>query len=64
MALCCRNTQLRNYRHISKIPFLSKLLKNVAKQIISFMEKHDIFDEFHSGFMCASLYKKSFTQSF
>ena len=40
-----------NYRPISKLPFISKILeKVVACQLTSFMEQHNLFDTFQSGF--------------
>ena len=40
-----------NYRPISKLPFISKLLeKVVANQLTSHMTKHNICDKFQSGF--------------
>ncbi len=42
---------LVNYRLISNIPFLSKILeKVVSSQLYSFLEKTDICEEFQSGF--------------
>uniref|UniRef100_A0A3B4X257 Reverse transcriptase domain-containing protein n=1 Tax=Seriola lalandi dorsalis TaxID=1841481 RepID=A0A3B4X257_SERLL len=42
---------LANYRPISKLPFLSKLLeKTVYNQLMSFLEEHDILEVFQSGF--------------
>lgn len=44
-------TQLKNYRPISKLPLLSKILdKVVADQLTAFLEKRDIYDKFQSGF--------------
>lgn len=44
-------TQLKNYRPISKLPLLSKILeKVVADQLTSILEKHEIYDKFQSGF--------------
>jgi hypothetical protein len=44
-------TVLSNYRPISKVPFLSKLLEKVVlKQLTIFLNKHHIFDTFQSGF--------------
>uniref|UniRef100_A0A669EIT0 Reverse transcriptase domain-containing protein n=1 Tax=Oreochromis niloticus TaxID=8128 RepID=A0A669EIT0_ORENI len=44
-------TQLKNYRPISKLPLLSKILeKVVADQLTTFLEKHEIYDKFQSGF--------------
>lgn len=40
-------TQLKNYRPISKLPLLSKILeKVVADQLTAFLEKHEIYDTF------------------
>lgn len=40
-----------NYRPISKLPFVSKILeKVVAEQLTVHLEKHEIFDKFQSGF--------------
>ena len=42
---------LSNFRPISKLPFLSKILdKVVFIQIQSFLVANDIFEKFHSGF--------------
>lgn len=42
---------LNNFRPISKLLFLSKVLeKVVADQLLPFLEKHNIFDTFQSGF--------------
>ncbi len=42
---------LVNYRPISNLPFLSKILeKVVSSQLYSFLEKNDIFEDFQSGF--------------
>ncbi len=43
--------QLKNYRPISKLPFISKLLeKVVADQLAVFLEKYEVLDTFQSGF--------------
>ncbi len=43
--------ELINYRPISNLPFLSKILeKVVSSQIFSFLEKNDICEDFQSGF--------------
>lgn len=43
--------QPKNYRPISKLPFLSKILeKIVAEQLLAFLDDNDIFDKFQSGF--------------
>lgn len=40
-----------NYRPISKLPFISKILeKVVAKQLLEFLEENRIFEKFQSGF--------------
>uniref|UniRef100_A0A667WJC6 Reverse transcriptase domain-containing protein n=1 Tax=Myripristis murdjan TaxID=586833 RepID=A0A667WJC6_9TELE len=40
-----------NFRPISKLPFLSKILeKTVASQLISFMNENQVFEKFQSGF--------------
>ena len=40
-----------NYRPISKLPFISKILeKVVAKQLTAVLTAHNIFDKFQSGF--------------
>uniref|UniRef100_A0A669BKN7 Reverse transcriptase domain-containing protein n=1 Tax=Oreochromis niloticus TaxID=8128 RepID=A0A669BKN7_ORENI len=40
-----------NYRPISKIPLIAKILeKVVAKQLTAVLDKHNIFDKFPSGF--------------
>ncbi len=42
---------LANYRPISNLPFLSKILeKVVSSQLYSFLEKNDICEDFQSGF--------------
>ncbi len=42
---------LVNYRPISNLPVLSKILEKVASsQLYSFLEKHDICEDFQSGF--------------
>ncbi len=42
---------LDNYRPISNLPFLSKILeKVVSSQLYSFLEKNDICEDFQSGF--------------
>ncbi len=42
---------LVNYRAISNLPFLSKILeKVVSSQLYSFLEKNDICEDFQSGF--------------
>ncbi len=43
--------QLSNYRPISLLPFLSKILEKVAaKQLVSHLEKHNLLARFQSGF--------------
>uniref|UniRef100_A0A8C5AMC5 Reverse transcriptase domain-containing protein n=1 Tax=Gadus morhua TaxID=8049 RepID=A0A8C5AMC5_GADMO len=40
-----------NYRPISNLPFLSKILERVvAKQLITYLETNDLFELFQSGF--------------
>ncbi len=40
-----------NYRPISNLPFLSKILeKVVSSQLYSFLEKNDICEDYQSGF--------------
>ena len=42
---------LANFRPISKLPFLSKVLEKVmASQLVSFLEKNSICEKFQSGF--------------
>ena len=42
---------LNNYRPISKLSFLSKVLeKIISSQLITFMTNNDIFEQFQSGF--------------
>ncbi len=42
---------LSNYRPISKLPFLSKVLeKAVLNQLQAFLVQNDIFQKFQSGF--------------
>ena len=41
---------LANYRPISNLPFLSKILeKVVAKQLCDFLHNNSLFEDFHSG---------------
>ncbi len=43
--------ELANYRYISNLPFMSKLLeKVVSAQLCSFLLKNDIYEEFQSDF--------------
>ncbi|KAI2653251.1 hypothetical protein H4Q32_006658 [Labeo rohita] len=43
--------ELTNYRPISNLPFLSKILeKVVSSQLSSFLQKYDICEDFQSGF--------------
>ena len=40
-----------NFRPISKLPFLSKILEKVVhSQLMSFLEEHNILEVFQSGF--------------
>lgn len=42
---------IANYRPISKLPFISKILEKVVyKQLMSFLEEHGILEVFQSGF--------------
>ena len=42
---------LNNFRPISKLPFLSKVLeKVVSTQLIAFLDNNDLFEKFQSGF--------------
>ncbi len=56
LSLSLKKTQLDpkdlvNYRPISNLPFLSKILeKIVSSQLYSFLEKNDICEDFQSGF--------------
>ncbi len=56
LSLSLKKTQLDpkdlvNYRPISNLPFLSKILeKVVSSQLYSFLEKNDICEDFQSGF--------------
>ncbi len=44
-------SNLSNFRPISKLPFLSKILeKAVSIQLISYMNNNLIFEKFQSGF--------------
>ncbi|KAI2647171.1 RNA-directed DNA polymerase from mobile element jockey [Labeo rohita] len=44
-------SDLANYRPISNLPFMSKILeKVVSAQLCSFLQKNDIYEEFQSGF--------------
>jgi len=50
------HTKLVNYRPISNLPFLSKILqKAVSTQLCSFLERNYIFKDFQSGFTVARL---------
>ncbi len=57
LSLSLKKTQLDpkdlvNYRPISNLPFLSKILEKVASsQLYSFLEKNDISEDFQSGFI-------------
>ncbi len=43
--------ELANYRPISNLPFMSKILeKVVSAQLCSFLQKNDIYEEFQSAF--------------
>ncbi len=43
--------KLLNYRPISNLPFLSKILQKVpSSQLYSFLEKNSICEDFQSGF--------------
>ncbi len=43
--------ELNNYRPISKLPCLAKILEKVVySQLMSFLSRHEIFDKFQSGF--------------
>ncbi|KAI2668430.1 RNA-directed DNA polymerase from mobile element jockey [Labeo rohita] len=43
--------ELANYRPISNLPFMSKILEKVISvQLCSFLQKNDIYEEFQSGF--------------
>lgn len=41
---------LSNFRPISKLPFLSKILEKVLMQLISFMNNNLLYEKFQSGF--------------
>ncbi|KAL0154148.1 hypothetical protein M9458_050607 [Cirrhinus mrigala] len=44
-------SKLANYRPISNLPFMSKILeKVVSAQLCSFLQKNNIYEEFQSGF--------------
>uniref|UniRef100_A0A672ZSA2 Reverse transcriptase domain-containing protein n=1 Tax=Sphaeramia orbicularis TaxID=375764 RepID=A0A672ZSA2_9TELE len=44
-------TDFKSYRPISKLPLLAKILeKAVSKQLTAFLETHQIYDTFQSGF--------------
>ncbi len=44
--------ELANYRPISNLPFMSNILETiVSAQLCSILQKNDIYEEFHSGFM-------------
>ncbi len=44
-------TSFNNYRPISKLPFISKILEKVlAMQLNTVLEAHNICDQFQSGF--------------
>uniref|UniRef100_A0A8C1ETF6 Reverse transcriptase domain-containing protein n=1 Tax=Cyprinus carpio carpio TaxID=630221 RepID=A0A8C1ETF6_CYPCA len=43
--------ELANYRPISNLPFMSKILeKVVSAQLCSYLQKNDLYEEFQSGF--------------
>lgn len=43
--------ELKNYRHISKLPCLSKILEKVVySQLMSFLSRYEILDKFQSSF--------------
>ncbi|KAI2659515.1 RNA-directed DNA polymerase from mobile element jockey [Labeo rohita] len=44
-------SELANYRPISNLPFMSKILEKViCAQLCSFLQKNNIYEEFQSGF--------------
>uniref|UniRef100_A0A9J8ATE3 Reverse transcriptase domain-containing protein n=1 Tax=Cyprinus carpio carpio TaxID=630221 RepID=A0A9J8ATE3_CYPCA len=44
-------SELANYRPISNLPFMSKILeKVVSAQLCSYLQKNDLYEEFQSGF--------------
>ena len=44
-------TELLNYRHISQIPLLAKILENIVyKQLISYLTKYNLLDNRQNGF--------------
>ena len=44
-------SDFKNYRLISKLPFLSKLLeKTVAEQLTTVLDSHLLYDTYQSGF--------------
>ncbi len=44
--------ELANYRPISNLLFMSKIIENVVSaQLCSFLLKNDIYEEFQSGFL-------------
>ena len=46
-----KNTELENYRPVSLLPILSKIIERVVcNQLIENLEKHDILYEYQSGF--------------
>lgn len=48
---------LKNYRPISKLPFLAKILeKVVAEQLNAFVDENSFFDTFQSGFRKKTLH--------
>ncbi len=42
--------ELANYRPISNLLFMSKILEKLSAQLCSFLQKNDIYEEFQSGF--------------
>ncbi len=45
------NTDLNSFRPISNLPFVAKILeKVVAAQLQSHLEKHNLYEQFQSGF--------------
>ncbi len=55
------NTDLNNFRPISNLPFVAKILeKVVAAQLQSHLEKHNLYEQFPSGFVPLTVQKQHF----
>ena len=55
--LDCSN--LSNYRSISKLPMLSKIIeKVVSKQIIEYLMINDLYDDFQNAYRPGHIYRR------